>query len=227
MDPRHLTFDQRLAGFCVFCGAKPTTKDHIPARVFLDEPYPDEMRVVGACHDCNSASSPDEQYLACLLECVVCGSTDPSDLEREKVRKTIAHAPKLAERIQRGSGPDLFGTLRWEVEHDRARDVVVKLARGLVAYEEANPQLDEPDGVSICPLAELTKDQRDVFEATAPDGVVLGWPEIGSRAFYRAAETGQADPWRIVQPDRFRYRVVGTEVRMVLREYLGCVVAWD
>lgn len=227
MDPRHLTFDQRLAGYCVFCGGEPSTKDHVPARVFLDKPYPEEMRVVGACRACNSESSGDEQYLACLLECVVCGSTIPEDLEREKVRKTLERSPKLADRIQRGSGRDLFGTLNWEIEQDRVRALVVKLARGLVAYEEANPQLDEPDQAWLAPLPALTDEDRASFEATAPSGVIFGWPEVGSRAFYKAADTGEADPWRIIQPDRFRYRVAGTEVRMVLREYLGCVVGWD
>ena len=227
MDPRQLFIDERYKRFCAFCGSQPSTADHVPPRVFLDKPYPEDMRVVGACADCNSGSSADEEYLACFLECVVCGSTVPEHLQREKVRRALAHSPALAQRIGRGSARDHLGILRWEIEEDRARRIIIKMARGLIEYEEALPQLDEPERVWFRPLVDLTADQRDGFEVKTPSGMVLRWPEVGSRAFLHAAKTGEADPWRIVQPDRFRYRVVdGVEVRMVLREYLACVVAW-
>ena len=71
MDPRHLFMDERLTGMCVYCGAQPETRDHVPSKVLLDEPYPPELPVVGACEKCNASFSMDEQYLACFL--VLCG----------------------------------------------------------------------------------------------------------------------------------------------------------
>lgn len=226
MDPQHLFADGRLRGFCVFCGDDPSTADHVPARIFLDEPHPEGARVVDACEKCNTEASLDEQYVACLIECVLCGSTDPNDLQRAKVRRTLAHAPDLGRRIARGRSRDLFNALNWTFERERVERVAVKLARGLVAYEESNPQLAEPERVWIAPLLALDASQRAEFEAATPPGVSHRWPEVGSRAFIRAYKNPEADPWVVVQPERFRYHVDDTEIRMVVREYLACVVAW-
>jgi hypothetical protein len=226
VDPRRLFADERLQDFCVYCGGEPSTADHVPARVFLDEPHPETARVVDACAKCNTEASLDEQYVACLIECVVCGSTDPNDLQRAKVRRTLAHAPDLGRRIARGRSRDLFDGLNWTFERERVGRVAVKLARGLVAYEESNPQLDEPERVWITPLLALDAAQRVEFEATTPPGVLHRWPEVGSRAFIRACKNPGAGPWVVVQPERFRYRVDSTEVRMVVRDYLACVVVW-
>lgn len=230
VEPTPVFADERLRGFCVFCGGEPSTDDHVPARVFLDEPYHAAANVVDACLKCNSGASLDEQYVACLIESVVCGSTDPASLERDKVRRTFAHAPALGSMIARGRSPDLFGGLDWAITREqfaRVERVVVKLARGLVAFEESNPQLDEPERVWIAPLLALNDAQREEFEAmTTTPGVVHRWPEVGSRAFIRACERPEEGPWIVVQPERFRYRVEGTEVRMVVRDYLACVVAW-
>ena len=49
MDPRHLFMDERLTGKCVYCGAQPETRDHVPSKVLLDEPYAAQLPVVGAC----------------------------------------------------------------------------------------------------------------------------------------------------------------------------------
>lgn len=71
MDPRHLFIDRRLTGMCVYCGDQPDTRDHVPSKVFLNEPYPPELPVVAACKRCNESFSLDEQYLACFLDCVI------------------------------------------------------------------------------------------------------------------------------------------------------------
>lgn len=73
MDPRHLFIDERHTGMCVYCGSPPDTRDHVPSKVLLDEPYPPELPVVGACEKCSSSFSLDEQYLACFLDCVIHG----------------------------------------------------------------------------------------------------------------------------------------------------------
>lgn len=78
MDPKHLFVDERLKGSCVYCGGPPETVDHVPSRVFLDDPLPENLPVVEACRECNGGFSLDEEYLACLLECVMTGTTDES-----------------------------------------------------------------------------------------------------------------------------------------------------
>jgi hypothetical protein len=77
------------ANACIYRGAQPGSKDHVPSRVFLDEPYPPGLPTVAACENCNAGFSLDEQYLACFLECVLCGSIDPAQLKRPKVKRVL------------------------------------------------------------------------------------------------------------------------------------------
>jgi hypothetical protein len=74
--------DQRILAFCAFCGGETGTRDHCPSRVLLDEPLPSNLPVVPACAACNSSFSGDEEYVACLISCVVAGSTDPEAMSR-------------------------------------------------------------------------------------------------------------------------------------------------
>lgn len=84
--------------------------------------------------------------------------------------------------------------------------------------------------MAMAPLLNLTAEQRHAFETPPEDNL---WPEIGSRAFLRAAvvnfDAVLDDGWQVVQPGRYRYLVAEgpTTVRMVLSEYLACEVVWD
>jgi hypothetical protein len=35
--------DNRLVNGCVYCGGPEETRDHVPSRVFLDPPYPENL----------------------------------------------------------------------------------------------------------------------------------------------------------------------------------------
>jgi hypothetical protein len=73
--------DTRSQGFCVHCGGPDESKDHIPSKVLLDEPFPENMHVCACCFRCNNDLSADEEYLACFLECVLAGDADPAVIE--------------------------------------------------------------------------------------------------------------------------------------------------
>ena len=232
MDPQQLFFDERHKGFCVFCGGPDETDDHVPSKVLLDEPFPENLPLVSACHECNNRFSVDEPYLACLVECAVAGSTDLEKVGREKVRRILAKRPHIGSQIEAGRREEVGGRLIWEPDFARVRNVVLKLARGHVAYELGEPQLGEPEHLGFIPLCAMSPEERDVFEAN-PDPELSGWPEIGSRAFLRIAVVGKEafpdDVWQVVQPDRYRYWVSASgaaHVRMVLSEYLACEAAW-
>jgi hypothetical protein len=55
--------DDRLAAYCGTCHGVPSTRDHAPAKVFLDEPNPENLPVVGACASCNQDASLDEELV--------------------------------------------------------------------------------------------------------------------------------------------------------------------
>jgi hypothetical protein len=201
-------------------------------KILLDDPLPDNLSIVEACADCNRSFSLDEEYLACFLECVLVGSSEIERVHRPKVKRALSHNGRLAERIQSAARVDENGLPIWTPEKDRVRNVVVKLARGHVAYELSLAQIDEPREVTFLPHSVMSRRQKEVFEG-AGSGEVRGWPEVGSRAILRAcgAEpyTGQEGPWIVVQPGQYRYAVDqhgGIRVQIVLAEYLACVVDW-
>jgi len=230
--------DKRLTGMCVYCGGQDDTDDHVPSKTLLEEPLPAHVPVVRACAACNAGFSLDEQYLSCFLECVLCGTTDPSGIQRASIRRTLAGSPPLAARIAASQTTDESGDLIWQPEVDRIRRVVLKLARGHAAYE-LYPQLEDPDEVAFVPFLVMSDDERSAFEEVN-SGPLQPWPELGSRAFLRACgvypDSEQAGPllqagsWIIVQPGRYRYSVIetgGVLVRIVLSEYLACAVTWE
>src|SRR5216684_7448381 len=213
MDPRHLFIDQRLVGMCVHCGADPSTRDHIPAKVLLDEPYPNDLPVMGSCERCNGGGSLDEQYAACFIEAVISGSVEPEQVKRSKIRRILGEQPQLRQRIASSMTIAPDGTKMWQPERERIRSVVLKLARGHAAYE-LYPKFEEPNHLQFLPLQSLTPAQRDLFEG-APPGILEPLPEIGSRAFMRAYgdlpdDFGQEGDWIVVQPQRYRYAVCET-----------------
>jgi len=233
MDPRHLFIDERLTGMCVYCGAKPETRDHVPSKILLDEPYPPQLPVVGACESCNASFSLDEQYLACFIECVICGTAEAADLQRPNVKRILSDNPGLQHQIEASRKRGEMDNLLWQPEIDRVQKIVLKLARGHAAYE-LYPRIEEPLEVTFAPLPALSEEEQAAFEKMTSGKLDL-WPEIGSRAFLRACgkspdRFAQSGDWVVVQPGRYRYAVVetgGVLVKVVLSEYLACAVSWE
>jgi len=199
-------------------------------RVLLDDPLPDDLPLVFSCHSCNSGFSKDEEYVACLIDCVICGSADPAVIRRDKVRASLQHSPALATRIGACRTENAQGDLIWRPESERVRNVVVKLARAHIAHQYSEPQLDEPHHVRFLPLTTMTAEQRDAFEDVPQS---RGWPEIGSRAFRDLLIVGGTahdvqGGWVVLQRARYRYAVSYAPfmVRAVLSEYLACEVTW-
>ena len=208
-------------GVCIAAGPE-ESRDHVPSRVLLDPPYPENLPVVPSCRSCNQSFSLDEEYLACLVECARTGSVNAPTL-RDQVRRILSRKTKLASRLiatRRVMGDNIV----WTPEQNRVQNIVLKLARGHAAYERNEPQLDDPTILSITPLNAMTREGNDAFNNVPNTGI---WPEVGSRGFHRAflghdVERG----WIIVQPYRYRYLVEGDCIRLVIGEYLGCEVIW-
>lgn len=222
--------DTRNKGFCVHCGGADETRDHNPSKVLLDDPLPENLPVASCCKACNAGFSDDEEYVACLLECVIAGQVDPGHIIRPAIARTLAGNKRLQREIL-AARREQDGQILWDPDLVRLKRIAIKLARGLVDFELNEPQLHEPDEVAILPLLLMADDHRGAFEGKT-GGMAL-WPEIGSRAFHRVVvgpEDSFVNGWIVVQQDRFRYRVTqedGMRVRMVLREYLALDVVWD
>src|SRR5262249_53885307 len=108
---------------------------------------------------------------------------------------------------------------------------ILKLARGHVAHQYSEPQLDDPQRITAKPLSLMSVEQLDEFE-TIPASALS--PEIGSRAFLRTLVVGsevynESEGWTVLQEGRYRYAVAQPGelvVRIVLSEYLAAEVVW-
>lgn len=72
--------DERQKSWCIQCGALigdvDTNKDHVPSKVLLRRPFPENLPVVQICTGCNNGFSADEEYLPLFLNRVLAGSTE-------------------------------------------------------------------------------------------------------------------------------------------------------
>jgi hypothetical protein len=199
----------------------------VPSKVFLDEPYPSNLPVVFACRSCNEGFSLDEEYLACLIECTINGTTNPKVIKREKIRAILQRKPALVSKFNRACQQIAVG-IAFSAELPRVKNVILKLARGHSVYELNEPQIEAPSHIAFVPLVSMDSESRVNYEALPRSSVL---PEVGSRGSQRLVVN---DPgvflWITVQPGRYRYlafvdgRVI---IRIVISEYLACEVAWD
>lgn len=233
--------DDRLIQGCIYCGGPPETRDHVPSRCLLDRPYPANLPVVGCCETCNQGFSKDEQYFVCLIESVLCGSTDPDLVGRSSVANRLRKSPKLRARIEAARIED-DSQIAFAVESDRVSKVMLKLARGHAAFELSQPCRKAPDHFWWGPLSSLTPPNREKFESPV---LQLAFGEIGSRSFQRLFETngsifskamegqqsfGLLNNWVEVKVGQYRYLAIddGSSllVRVAVAEYLGCEALW-
>ena len=233
--------DSRLIDGCIYCGGLPDTRDHVPTRSLLNAPLPENLPVVGACRKCNNAFSPDEEYFVCLLETVLRGSTDA--VQRPLVANIFLRSPALRARID-AARQERNGQVIFSIEMDRVKVVLLKLARGHVAFELSAIRRREPSVFTWGPLALLSDEQREFIEDVHVQDL---YPEIGSRAMQRmvfaqftfASPDGVeqqhdallVDDWLEVQEGRYRYLAYedgsGVHVKIVIDEYLYCYANWD
>ncbi len=234
--------DSRLLHGCIYCGGLEDTRDHVPSRAFLDVPFPENLPVVPACRTCNNSFSRDEEYVACLIESVIAGTTDPDRIERPQVAEILRRSPALRSRIE-SAKQQSSNQITFTVEEPRVRNVLLKLARGHAAFELSAARRDEPYSFGWCPMPTMSSEQINSFDATH---VVETFGEIGSRSTQRmhvtqvtlrSVETGELktlgllmSDWVDVQEGRYRYLAVDDRgeirVKIIIREYLACEVIW-
>lgn len=231
MDPKKLFYDDRLKDFCIFCGGEANTVDHIPSKVFLHKPYPQDLHCVNACVSCNNGFSKDEEYMACFLHCVIKGTTEPEKLTDKRIAKSLKRNEKLRMRIEK-SARFVNDDIIWYPDIERIKNVVLKIAIGHIYFELAECIREQPETFEIFPLTMVGYDNLARFENESKS-VVSIWPEIGSRAYLRALgeliDTNLVAGWFIVQKGLYRYSVnyyPQLEVKMVFNEYLGCRLVW-
>ena len=241
MDQIQSFADDRLLRGCIYCEGPADTRDHVPSKCLLERPYPPNLPVVGCCDTCNQNFSRDEQYFVCLIESVLCGSTDPEKIRRPSVAKIMQDVPALRARIE-SSRTEVDGYIAFTPEAERVKTVMLKLARGHAAFELSQPCRTEPDHFWCGLLSSLPQEVREEFDSVHFQQV-LG--EVGSRNMQRLlvtqmtqqSEDGKLhnigmiiNDWIDVQDDQYRYIAIEDMgvlvIRIVVAEYLACEVSW-
>jgi hypothetical protein len=191
--------------------------------------------------ECNNGFSKDEAYVACLIESVIAGSTDPEHIRRKGVASILRRTPALRARIE-AAKTVTDDRIEFNVEADRIRNVILKLARGHAAFELSQVLREEPAAVWWRPLPVMTETERGSFDASH---VVQLFGEIGSRGLQRvlvtqvslASEDGDEqmlnlliNDWLDVQDECYRYLAIDDageiKIKIVIAEYLACEVTW-
>lgn len=234
--------DSRLLLDCIYCGTPSITREHVPSRVFLDKPYPENLPVIGACQTCNNGFSKDEAYVAFLIESVIAGGARPENIRRPSISDLLDRSPALRARIEASKRFD-GSTTFFEVEHERIHQVLLKLARGHAAYELKQECREEPTAFWWRPIELLTEQFLEEFNSPH---VIQTFGEIGSRGMQRLQvlqvtllgsggeeriEQLILNNWVEVQEGRYRYHCIDDQgivrIRMVIGEYLACEVGWE
>jgi hypothetical protein len=227
--------DERQKAWCIHCTGVlaylEMTRDHVPTKGLLRQPYPENVPVIPVCKQCNNDFSRDEEYFVAFLGCVFSGSTDPDAKGNAHVARTLRRSPKLRALIERSCADykTIGGDTRrlWKPDSARINRVVLKNARGHAFFELAEPIMSAPEYVWSMPLSALTKSEREDFENIESGNF---WPEVGSRMLTRAAGGHDlSGPWVIVQQGIYRYALAQAplRVRTVIHEYLATEVCWD
>ena len=215
---------------CCYCGLEiGTTRDHVPSKILLDKPYPENLMTVPCCKDCNNSFSADEEYVAALIEKSWNGCLDDDFIEREAVRRSLRHSESIRARLSNLFQKSNNGMLYLNFEEGRLENVIRKTALGLGRYECGKV-------FSVRKILSLLRDNLEERElALFEFGMVRHerYPEVGSRLLAQVVESGNVlnAEWKIVQPNRFRYMIrqrrTSVEIRLVFSECFIAVVDLD
>jgi hypothetical protein len=222
--------DQRLDNLCSYCGDFPDTRDHVPSKILLDEPFPENLPIVPCCLKCNQDFSLDEEYFACAIECMIYGTTEINKLKRQKIKSILSKKEELRQRIE-SSFISENGNKYFKIENERFTKIIIKLAKGHAKYENSQLLFENPTSIWMKPLNAMDKDEIEIFFAQTEIGIVS---EIGSRSFknmFIGSNQYVYSQWITVQDNNYEYSVVDSfevfVVKILIMDLLAIEVSWS
>jgi hypothetical protein len=219
----YLKYDKSGNYMCIYCGEKADSREHIPSKILLDEPYPSKLAVLPSCKSCNNSFSSDEQYVACLIEYVK-SVLNNAIIDRKKISQTFQKRPHILKGFEHGTKCNDDGSVEY-IEYDiqKIESVVIKLAKCHAMYTMSQITFDTKAEVYFRFLPELVEGDIAIF--TQPV-IQEKSPELGARGAIEillSAEGNIITPWNIVQEGRYRFITFvadkGSVVRIVISEY--------
>lgn len=214
---------------CSYCGDFPDTRDHVPSKILLEEPYPENLPVVPCCNKCNQGFSLDEEYFACAIECIIQGTTELELLNRPKIKSILSKKEPLKTRIK-SSFKTENEIQYFQIDLPRFEKIITKLAKGHLKFENSEPQLEDPTSIVFKSVHSMDeKEEKSFFAPIVFDKA----PEVGSRGLQNiliGQDNDVVSQWTLVQDGTYEYMVsvtLGVEtVRILIWNYLAIEVIW-
>ncbi len=243
----YVTFSRKGEHYCIYCGKESDTREHVPSKAFLKEPYPTDLPVLPACRKCNNGFSDDESYTDTYIDCLKMLSGYSNNLSSSNKNRIYKNSAFI----------DAQNDLKSYYEdnkipsQDRILRVLTKLAVGHLVYE-----LTEGYGIDGCCIVpnyitykfkfDFSRKEREEFESMIfMDDKIL--PIIGSRVFGKIyviesvlqplnGNDQKIMPlcfmdWTVVQEDNYQY-IAWIEkddtfhVRIIIKEFLYAEVVF-
>lgn len=230
----YTAWDKSATNGCIYCGKAATTREHIPSKVFLLEPYPENLATLPACFECNNGFSEDEKYIACFL-----------DVLKEAVYEGYKRQASTVHRLENDDAlrslieseiQTVDGKVLYRIDENRLCRILIKLAKGHAAFEWDGLHLDGQDiHVSYEFAFNMSKEALDQFEKIPEIHKIS---EVGSRSttvpflIFQSCESGAISVfalWNDVQEGRYRYQMSynengGVRIKIVIYEMLYCQI---
>jgi hypothetical protein len=202
-------------GTCGYCAKqRKLTRDHIPPKPLLEQPYPANLLTVPACYECNQSFMKDDEYTRTVLAVDIRASRNraaqsklPAIIRSLQDPEGQGFAAYLASQTAQTAilGPD--GTPMAEVidvDRERLRATGSRLIRGLYFIEMGTPI---PESAILRVASKVGLAQSDAHMATI--GRVYGtWSDhrtgaVGDAFSYFAAVGPRVSFWLVLLYDYF------------------------
>lgn len=219
---------------CIYCGERADTREHIPSKVFLSQPFPANLSTVPACSTCNNSYSNDELFLSLLIQILKQKHYGSAYSFSQEVNCRMEKNVKLVRDINNVIDTDNLINF-----HTRILRVLTKLAIGHSVYEVSEGYFTDDEGITAdsaivryCFLNNMSQEEIQQFRGyfIITDEAV---PELGSRAYERIlvleSDYGEKQfllDWVEVQESEYAYTCYkfGREdkivVKMVINNFL-------
>ena len=158
---------------CIYCGKPAGTREHVPSKSLLIEPFPENLPTIPACFECNNGFSVDEEYFICFLE-VLKNKVYANYSISEHVRSILSKKESLRQLIESQiSSKD--GCIYPSFDTDRFTRIITKLAIGHAGYEYDDLNFDGATGLWFEFAPNISEEYKAEFESPKLLNVI---PEI-------------------------------------------------
>lgn len=243
-----IVFNRSNYSECIYCGQAANSREHVPSKVFLRKPYPNNLSIVPSCNKCNNGFSLDEIFVYMCIERLKQSYYGANyklpDEASERMEKYKNISDEVDAAIKRCRVQNL--TRPYAFTNCRIDNVLEKLALGHAVYElsigyKSDSWSGKCSSLNYNFLPNLNKaDLEEIDSCFILNNQPL--PEVGSRAYDHiyvveaTLENGEVISvclldWIDVQDGSYRYTSYSLGqiiiVKLVISDFLYAVITFE